>query len=334
MAGPSFLEQVGFAGLSGTDITTVPWPRDDVAQGRGTTTAAMVLAQLVAAPVAPVGVPAARIGGTIAVVEETRIVRYQTTRDLSISRVLWNGKIGAVVEDPDHSQVFVDLHRTEAVVELSNGRLIHLCGVPEGLRFEELALPVRQLVDVPSPPREATAGIADPWLAEDVRFHLSLGDAWHNAVAAGVFLRLRSIERGSVPKRFTVASSWPHRWMRSLSADQQATVSARAVARVDGLWGEMEGLQEALDPEDEDWRAVLVRWCRERDQLEGVRVLLNWARSGRHLENVLGPFDVAAERFVRSLPIAFHVDDEHLRRAALVSPMSWWVRLERTGAHA
>jgi hypothetical protein len=192
-----------------------------------------------------------------------------------------------------------------------------------------LTLPVVPLVPVPPPEPEWLQATHDAWLRQRIQTCLGVGTSYENAVAAGLALRLER-PRPGVDWRVTTVTSWPHRWMASLSPEARETLRDLAVARVDGLWVTLEELRHTLDPADADWRADLVDWCRERDDLEGVRVLLNWAGHGSRVSMLLAPFDVEAERFMRSIPVVFSFDDEQLRRASVTSPLAWWVRLERS----
>lgn len=115
--------------------------------------------------------------------------------------------------------------------------------------------------------------------------------------------------------------------MASLSREMYETLRDLALARIDGLWCTLEDLRETLDPKDHEWQKAVVEWYRERDELEGVRVLLNWGGHGSRLSAVLAPFDLVAERFVRSIPVVFAANNEHLRRASILNPLSWWVQL-------
>jgi hypothetical protein len=70
----------------------------------------------------------------------------------------------------------------------------------------------------------------------------------------------------------------------------------------------------------EAWRAL----CHERDDLEGVRVLLREAGAGGQLEEALRETDASGRAVRFSWPREVDVDDERLRRAALSNPGAWW----------
>lgn len=174
---------------------------------------------------------------------------------------------------------------------------------------------------------------ADAWTLGKMREHLDLNDPFHAAVAAGTFLRLRELEpqeRGRLPR---VEESWPHLWVREIPPEGREKLARRAIARVLALGYDLDRLREELDPDDEVWRDDLLDFCRDRDDLEGVRVLLNWAGAGRELEPFLACFDEEARLFVRSIPVV-ELDDEQLYRASVTCPTSWWTSLLPTASPA
>jgi hypothetical protein len=176
-------------------------------------------------------------------------------------------------------------------------------------------------------PREALEAIGqDIWTVERVRFHLGLDDDWHNGVAAGTFLRLRLRETRQTPS-LSVSESWPHRWITGQTIEQRETLASRAIARTDGLWHWLEQLEQEPQFDGADWRNALQLLCEGREEVEGVRILLDWARHESALGSMLSAFDRAADLFVRSIPVALTMrSSELLRRAAIVSPTAWWTQ--------
>ncbi len=326
MSDRSFLEELGFSGCEEQELARVAWPREAAAQGKGAAPLVMALAWLSQAPAWPAGVSADAIGGTLAVVDKTQIVRYQPLAHLAMPQVHAGGITPSVVEDAEHGLVFVSLAESGAVLELSDGRCLSLRSSSDGkVVISELRLPVQPWASVPAPDLDTAAQGTDLWVSEAVAAHLGRRDDWHNAVAAGIWARCGPMP--SIPA-FRASESAAHRWVAGLSTEQLASVLERSIARIDGLWGELEALSEALAPDDDEWRNAAVGLCRKREDLEGVRVLMTWQRAGDRLEDVLGPFDSAARRFIRSVPVRFSIDDPRLRRAAIVNPAAWWIHLQ------
>ena len=204
---------------------------------------------------------------------------------------------------------------------------------------DDYKLPVSPMrEDHPAFVADASRLATDPWLAERVAFHIELSDPWHYAVAAGMVNRLGEVPRAphgsSAHDLLVLASdSEPHRWVAGLDQGQRETLVLRGIARVDGIWGQLEGLEgkDELPLDDPDWQADFVDLCRERDMVEGVITLLRWVDPAeKRFQICLDSFDRVAEKFVRSIPKTPTIpdlEDEQLRRATLVSPESWWTSI-------
>jgi len=104
--------------------------------------------------------------------------------------------------------------------------------------------------------------------------------------------------------------------MHNLTDDQRRSVLSRCHARLDALWAVIE--DRTAEP------AVLQQWARDRDELEGVRLLLARAGIGESLEDRLDRFDHEAEVFIADLPLELLDSDDQLQRAALIGPLDWW----------
>lgn len=122
----------------------------------------------------------------------------------------------------------------------------------------------------------------------------------------------------------TGAGTGPREWMRAFTDRQLDAVERVACGRAAALAPRLTGLLDALRPDApnlaERWRAC----CHERDDLEGVRVLLREADAGAELEHQLAACDDAGRAIRFNWPPEVVVDDDQLQRAALSNPSAWW----------
>lgn len=298
-------------------VARVEWPDSDVAEGRGVSDAFRLGAALFVAS----GISSSETGMRIDVKNETAEVQFGPTPGLSLVTAYSDASVVAT----DDERLFTsDLSQSRLVCELSDGRLIELAWSSEQAIVVSVLMMASSATPALLPPAPAVLdGNRDEWLCDIVRAHWAAADDWHTVVAAGIALTNTTAD-GRSWTEFTVEASWPHVWFRQTTPEQRNAVADSAVAAVTMLREDFDDLDEAFDPGDEGWRAALIDWCRRRDDLEGVVMLLDWMRGGTGVHDVLDSFDAEAAAFVRAIPVVFDVDDEQLRRAGRFNPEAWW----------
>ena len=170
--------------------------------------------------------------------------------------------------------------------------------------IDSRAIELRVVHAWPAPPLPATVVIGN-W------------SRWHATLAAG------RVARGFEPEA-TEADALPaRRWLRSVTADQRALVERFAVvhAREVGLQlariQEGQGLDQSLDF---TWQSL----CWDRDDVEGLRVLLREAGAGQALAAALRDVDDIGRAVRFSWPSEVDVHDERLQRVSEADPGAWW----------
>lgn len=316
----ALLERLGATGLRLDEVARFEWADDEV--GYGLSKGDMAAATLAGLSFLPLGVPQDAIGGRLLQARQSpRIVKY-VPADATIGNVTARepAQDTAVLEVlPAHA--VIDFMKTDAVaIELNDGRTV-VIGADGSIG--ELRLPIERLADVPPFPAESMLEDQDQWTRDFIAFQLEVHDSWHNAVAAGAYLRFATLpKRAPLP---TFASESPaHRWVSGLTEAQRAAVLARLDARLDVLWMHLEALDVTVASHDQDWLDDLRRLCLERDDLESVRLLMNWPTTNTRMEERIYGLDALAEDAMLAIPRAVRLDDEQLYRAAVDTPLSWW----------
>jgi hypothetical protein len=158
-------------------------------------------------------------------------------------------------------------------------------------------------------------------------------DRWVSTTVAGMLARLQTPGTDTEARTRLAAlqagrdpspALKPRLWVRSFSPAQRDALERFARVRARSLASRLASLVDRLSPDlpdlVEQWRTL----CHERDDLEGVRVLLREAGSGAGLEGALHDADTPGRAIRFSWPPGVEVDDERLRRAALSNPAAWW----------
>lgn len=114
-------------------------------------------------------------------------------------------------------------------------------------------------------------------------------------------------------------------WMRGLTRAQRRELEEQACLVSTRLTRELEFLEAAAD-DSEGWRRRVMAVMQEREQLEGVFVLLQRAGEGAELGPALELLDDDAALVFERLPLLRLPDDTLLRRARIVSPEAWWTQ--------
>lgn len=200
----------------------------------------------------------------------------------------------------------------------------------------------------PAPPLDHWTGpMTDEWLQSTVEQALPGADSWTRTALAGMIARLSAAEppagardAGIAPARqgglfdgatarallrrvsASPATTAPRAWARALEHAALASIEEHARRRAIALEHDLDDLLALLPLDDEATRRAWTRLCHRRDDLEGVRLLLNEAGSGRQLDEALREADSAGRSMRISLAVS--TDDERLRRVALGDPGAWW----------
>jgi hypothetical protein len=114
------------------------------------------------------------------------------------------------------------------------------------------------------------------------------------------------------------------RWLRGFEPGQRALVERFAVVCARTLASRLARLQTTLRPDDDSLEETWAWACWERDDLEGVRVLLREAGAGAALAAALQDADVTGRAVRFSWPSGIDVHDERLQRVSEGDPGAWW----------
>ena len=114
------------------------------------------------------------------------------------------------------------------------------------------------------------------------------------------------------------------RWLRGIDAGQRALVERFAVVCARTLAARLARLQTALQPDDASLEETWAWACWERDDLEGLRVLLREAGAGAALAAALQAPDATGRAVRFSWPTGIDVHDERLQRVSEGDPGAWW----------
>ena len=141
---------------------------------------------------------------------------------------------------------------------------------------------------------------------------------WAETLAAGRIAR--AIEPGAT-QAATIAM---RRWPRTLTADQRALIERFAIVQVRGIAARLDRLQTHFGPADASLDLAWQALCWDRDDVEGIRVLLREARAGEALTSALRAVDEAGRAVRFSWPSDIDVHDERLQRISEADPGAWW----------
>ena len=173
----------------------------------------------------------------------------------------------------------------------------------------------------------------DAWLADQIRRQAAVGGSWRQAIAAGLYARLyqpadsaagaarvRDFRNGRIETRFTE----PREWAKTLHETQAIRFESLALAEIDGLHAAMDDLEVALDEGSEEWVDAWRDICHRRDELEGVKLVLQERGKGAALQSTLEQLDRRGRQFLINIPEGVLQPDIQLERANLLDPTAWW----------
>lgn len=113
---------------------------------------------------------------------------------------------------------------------------------------------------------------------------------------------------------------------QQIAPEDWATARHFALAAVDQLHDDLDRLLEpGTCAPHSSWVGALLEFLRDREAVEGVRVLLLDTPEAPTVAAALGVLDRRAERLLGYLPLRMEVADEWLWQAKLVDPDCWWV---------
>lgn len=169
----------------------------------------------------------------------------------------------------------------------------------------------------------------DAWLAGIDRSDRGVLDAggtgprppasrWTATQLAG---RIARLMRGRGSETAAIAA---RRWLRGIEPGQRALVERFAVVCARTLAARLARLQISLQPDDASLEETWAWACWERDDLEGLRVLLREAGGGATLAAALQEPDATGRAVRFSWPTGIDVHDERLQRVSEGDPGAWW----------
>jgi hypothetical protein len=140
---------------------------------------------------------------------------------------------------------------------------------------------------------------------------------WDETLAAG------RIARAMEPGASQAATIAARRWTRGLTGDQRALIERFAIVRARDVARQLARIQEGqgVDQQlDFAWQGI----CWDRDDVEGLRVLLREAHAGETLTSALRAADEIGRAVRFSWPSDVDVHDERLQRISEADPGAWW----------
>jgi hypothetical protein len=274
--------------------------------------------------------------GRLFVHEDTpEVVRFEAGPDVTLTVLSQSGESDALWQ-AGAGIVYANLSGSGALaLEGPPGRAIVLLAEEAGLAVIECIRPLESEAARLVIPVEDWLEGTDAWLQARVRERRGLDDPWEDVACAGMLARLVQLDPAAT--RATVEAhlmgrpdpvlSRPRAWIRGHGTELARELEGLAVSRIEELLQVLEALDDPLEPSDPAWRRDLLLLCQGRDDLEGVRLLMEEAGAAGPLGSVVAALDRKAGPFVRSLPAHVGFDDEQIRRAAALDPEAWWASL-------
>ena len=319
------------------EASTLPWPVEEVGEGRGARLA-LTLAVLVANGFA--GETFARValdvvdrtGGRLEVLpSRPGIVKLVAPGSEAVDIACDHSATGAFELDPDDAgTAYFDAVALRQCIVRQGGMAFLFTA--DAATFS--VAPIYQSARETEAPPFGTwlAGHSDAWLIREVTMRAASGSIWDVAVAVGIFARLfepddagqcrqlgERLRTGSAADVLTA----PRRWARALDDAGCDMLEAQTADEVRALRRGVTDLLERVNPDDRAWVDALVAICHRRDDLEAVRLLLFEARGTDVLRFPLGTVDDDATTLFPALP-KLALTDERLRRVRSVDPDAWW----------
>jgi len=190
------------------------------------------------------------------------------------------------------------------------------------------------VANFPSPANKWAEAVGDTWLREQVLVQWSLKDQWHDAVAAGLVLRLRNIPQ--IPAWGAVRDALsgklhpvmePAKWAVELSELQVETLNSFVSVETDAIHCHLVDLGIGLEYSNEGWLARLEEALVRRDNVQCAIAILHQGE-GRLDEGTalcIKTLDEIGDAFVSGLPRHVVFASERLTRARKLGN-TWWTR--------
>jgi hypothetical protein len=217
--------------------------------------------------------------------------------------------------------------RTEAIVSAAEPSTFVL-GAAEGPlavgAIDATAIELHVVHAWPRPPLDAWLSGLDRRDRELVdQFERPPATRWAKTVDAG---RIARLTRSPASEAVTVAA---RRWPRRLTTPQRALIERFGVVCARDIGEKLRRFHETLAPDDRSLEVTWTWFCWERDDLEGIRVLLREAGGagpggGEALAAALRALDATGRAVRASWPSEVDVHDDRLQRVAEADPGAWW----------
>lgn len=238
----------------------------------------------------------------------------------------------------DPATIYLQLRAQQCVrVQHADGSGIAIRRSGDGfviLDFQRSSPCVVELAAVRAPLSAWATRTSDAWLAAELQQRAATDDSWSHAVGAGMHARFDRATGATAAERVArlldgeIAENLllSRRWARALGAAELRTIEDLGLAVAERVGRRLDGLSADLAPREAWWRDELLAACRERDDVEGVRVLLAEAGGAGRIAAALSDLDEQGGRLIAELPVAVTLIDERLARARLL-PGAWWAAL-------
>jgi hypothetical protein len=161
--------------------------------------------------------------------------------------------------------------------------------------------------------------VVHAWPAPDLPDGIAVPgwDRWEATVAAG------RVARGVEPDANQDSAIRARRWLRRLTADQRTLMERFAIVEAQRVATRLGRLQDGFGVDaslDLAWQAL----CWDRDDVEGIRVLLREAGAGQRLAAALRRVDEVGRSVRFSWPSEVDVHDDRLQHVSEADPGAWW----------
>ncbi len=248
------------------------------------------------------------------------------------------GELWRLESDSSSSVRFDIRERGAVVIERTEGPALVL--LDRGDRVQALVVESPSTVVLGADLEAWTDGIRDAWMLAQIGSTRS-SDGWATLRVIGRFARLaelhatpeerRAAVRRLLEGRLDPRHEGPRKWAGGWSQAQRDQVRRWTLGRVEALVGQLRQLGASVDPFDPDWRRLMLRTLVERDDVEGVCLLLVEGGDEPEVVSALRSADELGEHLARDVEgeVCFH--DTQLERACGIElHRPWWTRFSES----